>query len=344
MTEEGFFYKPFSHVYVERRAMDREITEKILERLPGAALVPVDSYMDLFGRKKQNPAAARRNQALILAVKEGELIYPGAPVCQDFGNSHFYYTSCEMNCLFDCEYCFLKGMYPSGYHVIFVNIEDYFEKTEELLRRHPLYLCVSYDSDLMASERLTGYVRLWSEFTGRHAGKKGTGRLLTEIRTKSAPGKIWEELTPYKNVIFAFTLSPAGIIERYEHGTPSLSARIESAAKALDRGFPVRLCFDPIIVCSSWREAYADMVSQVSSSIDMRKLVDVSVGSFRISAEYLGRMRRAMPGSALVQYPYEISSGYYHYPRKLMEDMEGFLTGQLAAHMDKEQIFRWDNQ
>ena len=174
--------------------------------------------------------------------------------------------------------------------------------------------------------------------------KKGTGRLLTEIRTKSAPGKIWEELTPYKNVIFAFTLSPAGIIERYEHGTPSLSARIESAAKALDRGFPVRLCFDPIIVCSSWREAYADMVSQVSSSIDMRKLVDVSVGSFRISAEYLGRMRRAMPGSALVQYPYEISSGYYHYPRKLMEDMEGFLTGQLAAHMDKEQIFRWDNQ
>ena len=50
--------------------------------------------------------------------------YEGAPVCQDFGNTNFYYCSTMMNCIYDCSYCYLKGMYPSGHMVLFVNIED----------------------------------------------------------------------------------------------------------------------------------------------------------------------------------------------------------------------------
>lgn len=38
-----------------------------------------------------------------------------------------------MNCIFDCEYCYLKGMYPSGNLVVFVNLEDIFAELESLL-------------------------------------------------------------------------------------------------------------------------------------------------------------------------------------------------------------------
>lgn len=38
-------------------------------------------------------SGSMRAQNLILAAKHGELLYPGAPVCQNFGNEHFYYTS-----------------------------------------------------------------------------------------------------------------------------------------------------------------------------------------------------------------------------------------------------------
>ena len=31
------------------------------------------------------------------------------------------------NCLFDCRYCFLQGMYNSSNFVIFVNYEDFFK-------------------------------------------------------------------------------------------------------------------------------------------------------------------------------------------------------------------------
>ena len=118
--------------------------------------------------------------ALILAKKEGQLIYDGSRECQNFGNEHFYYTSCMMNCLFDCEYCYLQGMYPSADVVIFMNIEDIFDEVDRLLYEHEVYLCVSYDTDLIALEAITGYCRRWIEYA---RGKQG---LTIEIRTKAS--------------------------------------------------------------------------------------------------------------------------------------------------------------
>ena len=39
-----------------------------------------------------------------------------------------------MNCVFDCEYCYLKGMYPSANLVVFVNLEDIFAEVEKTCR------------------------------------------------------------------------------------------------------------------------------------------------------------------------------------------------------------------
>lgn len=33
-----------------------------------------------------------------------------------------------------------------------------------MLSEHPVYLCVSYDTDLLAFETMTGYVREWEHF------------------------------------------------------------------------------------------------------------------------------------------------------------------------------------
>ena len=36
------------------------------------------------------------------------------------------------NCLFDCKYCFLQGMYSSANYVIFVNYEDYYDEIKKI--------------------------------------------------------------------------------------------------------------------------------------------------------------------------------------------------------------------
>ena len=299
-------------------------------------MIGIGHYKDVFCRGRQDLALQRRSQKLVLAAKEGTLVYPGSAVCQDFGNEHFYYTSCMMNCIYDCEYCYLKGMYPSANIVVFVNLEDIFANVEQMLVRRPLYLCVSYDTDLLALEHTAGYASAWNRFAAAHPG-----RLKIEIRTKCADRHFFEHQEPLSNVIYAFTLSPQAVVECFEHHTPSLKARLDQAAAAVRAGFLVRLCFDPMIYVSGWRRHYDEMLEQVFCVIPPEKLVDVSVGSFRIPQDYLKKMRRRQPGSAAAWFPYELENGYYHYPKELMEQMERYLVSRLQEAVPEEKIFVW---
>ena len=338
--DRNCYNPPFSHIYVERAAAEHPVTERILARFPHAAVILIEHYKDVFCRRGQDYVLQHGAQNLILAKKRGTLLYEGAPVCQSFGNDNFYYTSCVMNCVYDCEYCYLKGMYPSGNLVIFVNLEDIFAETKRRLAGRPMYLCVSYDTDLAAVEPITGYVSEWVKFV-RAQNVGCPGQLKIELRTKSADGRLWSSLAPEEGVICAFTLSPQAVIDACEHRTPSLLQRIESAAAALAAGFSVRLCFDPMIFCKDWKEQYAAMTEQVFFRIPAEKLLDVSVGSFRISQEYLKKMRRCEPDSAVVQFPFRNEGGFYQYPPELMEEMERYLAERLTEHMPPERIFRW---
>ena len=74
---------------------------------------------------------------------------------QNFEILIFYYTSCMMNCIYDCEYCCLKCILREYRN--FCKYRRYFEELHRMLSEHPVYLCVSYDTDLLAFETMTGY-------------------------------------------------------------------------------------------------------------------------------------------------------------------------------------------
>ena len=335
------YYSPFfSHIYVEKAAADHPRTKRILQRFPQANIIFIDHYKDVFCRRGQNFVLQQHSRKLILAAKQGNLLYEGAPVCQNFGNENFYYTSCMMNCVFDCEYCYLKGMYPSGNIVLFVNLEDIFDEVIEKLKKQAVYLCISYDTDMMAMERITGYVGEWIRFAKGQADLKRN--LKIEVRTKSADISFWQKHTSVPGIIYAITLSPQAVIDAYEHKTPPLGQRIASVKEAVERGFPVRLCFDPMIYIKDWERQYEEMLNQVFEEIDMEKLEDVSVGSFRVSQDFLKKMRKTNPCSAVVQFPYQNDGGVYHYSEELTENMEGFLVDNLKKKIPEDKIFLWE--
>lgn len=335
--KEDYYNLSFSHIYVEKAAWAYPRTKRILSRFHNANIIEIDHYKDVFCRKGQNYGLQHQSQNLVLAVKTGTLIYRGAPVCQSFGNTYFYYASCIMNCIYDCEYCYLKGMYPSGNLVAFVNLEDIFTEVEKLLLHHPVYLCISYDTDLSALEPVTGYLHEWAGFA------KKQKNLTIEIRTKSA-NRHFEDLEPSSGMIYAFTVSPQAVIEAYEHKTASLAQRIFCAANAMERGFLVRLCFDPMIYVKDWEKEYDAMFDAVSSQICMEKLLDVSVGTFRISQDYLKKMRKNEPYSAIAQFPYQNEKGICQYPVYLSEQMERHMVLRLKEKMPEEKIFLWKEE
>ncbi len=326
----------FRHIYVEREAEHSPAALHLYERFPDASFIPIDHYKDVFNRSRQNLLQQETEPSLILAVNHGRLFYPGAPVCQSFGAEHFLYTSCVMNCLYDCDYCYLQGMYPSGNIVVFVNLEDYFTELTRLLSEHPVYLCCSYDADLAALNGIFPHAEAFCRYAAEHPG------LRLELRTKCAPLPLIQKLPPVKNVILAFTLSPQELITRYEHYTPSLLARLAAAKEAAKRGFSLRLCFDPLLDVPEAERLYPGMIEQVFSVLSPEEIADVSLGVFRISGSYLKQLRKAKPSCAFSFYPYELTDGICHYrPERCQVLLETVKKALYLHGVTDEKIFIW---
>ena len=339
-------YPPFSHIYVEEELLGGEEVLAILKKFPKAKCIPIRHYKDLFNRRKQNRALQEKSRKLILARKEGQRIYPGAPVCQSFSESVFYYASLLMNCPFHCEYCYLQGMYPSANLVLFLNLEDYFSDCQRLIKeKGSLYLCISYDTDLLALEELYPFVERFARFLEKEPN------LRIEVRTKAGGESLFRRLLKMhlsedakKRLIFAFTLSPEKIVSEAEHGTAGLKGRLKAVKMAMEEGFTLRLCFDPMLYHADWESLYTELLETVFREIPMGKLYDVSVGSFRISESYLKTMTKSCGASPYTSFPYENTDGYYHYPKELLLKMEGFLEQRLLEKLPKEKIFRWTEE
>lgn len=327
----------FSHIYIEKEIIKHPAAQRILACFPNAVLVEINHYKDVFCRSRQNYRLQKQAPSLILAGKQQNPVYEGPPVCQDFGSRHFYYTSSVMNCIYDCEYCYLQGMYPSADMVVFVELEYIFEQAERLLNRHPVYLCVSYDTDLLALEHILGHTARWFDFSSKHPD------LTIEVRTKSANINVLDELRPLENVILAWTLSPERLAEAYEHHAPSFEQRLRCIGKAVDKGFNVRLCFDPMLYCRDWKEQYKGMINKVFENIQADRIKDISIGVFRIPQDYMKKMRKQAQASAVTQFPFENDNGVYHYGSQLTKEMIAFACDLIEKEVPRDKIYIWES-
>lgn len=331
--EKNLLQSNFSHIYIEKAALNNSNTTKILSKFKNARKIEIDNYREIFCRRNQSFSLQKESMQLILAVKKDNFVYEGAPVCQDFGNSHFYYTSSVMNCIYNCEYCYLQGMYPSANIVIFVNIEDIFHKVEELLKVYPIYLCISYDTDLLAFEGITGFTEKWMKFAKEHKNLK------IEIRSKSSNYNTIGKFKPIDNVILAWTLSPEKVAENYEDKAPSLEERLKSVKQCIKDGWNTRLCFDPILYIDDFEIEYANLINRVFSEIDQSKIQDVSIGVFRISKEYFKNIKRQRRMSKIMAYPFVCNNGVYSYNDKHSAKLIHFVYKLLNKYVDKEKIY-----
>ncbi len=356
---------PFSYIYIEVDAESYPLSDEIRSSLPRAEVIPIHHYKDVFDRPIANVPPA-----LILAVKKDSFLYDGSQNCQAFGSPKAYYALPAMGCPFDCQYCFLKGMYPTANIVIFVNVDDCLTEIREKAKEGPAQVSLSYETDLMAIDHLTGFVSKFAAFAPE------VPELVLEIRTKAANlsllnSSILTSKSPLvaperardvqwtsafaptgakrrrdvggadrgvSNLIFSFTLSPQGIIDRFEKKTPGLSARIAAVKAAQEAGFAVRLCFDPMILTPGWRKMYTDFFDRIRAEVDFSNVRDVSVGSFRIPKDYLKNMRKNYGETEISLFPYTLEDGTYTYGDAEQELLKVALDGLLPV-FPRERIY-----
>lgn len=290
----------FSHIYIERGATQSSMARLILEKYPRARVIEIDNYKEIFSRKNQDWRMQKESMKLILAQKKRGFLYAGSHLTPSFENANFFYNTLVMNCLYDCHYCYLQGMYPSANIVVFVNIEDYFSATDKMLNeKSSMYLSISYDTDLLAIENIVPYCRAWAEYARAKDG------LTIELRTKSANFSSLAEIDPVENFILAWTLSPEDGVAQYEARTPPLRKRLEAAQQAISAGWKVRVCFDPVLHYDDWERKYGELISTVFQVLPPDRVLDASIGTFRMNREYFLNLRNMRPESQLLNFSFK---------------------------------------
>ncbi|MDZ4725455.1 MAG: DNA photolyase [Leptospira sp.] len=326
-------FKSFSHIYIEDAIIEHPRTKLILQKFKSSVIVPIKHYKDVFNRRGQDFILQKKSPKLILAKRNEQFLYEGSHFSPNFDSPHFYYNTLALNCIYDCAYCYLQGMFSSANLVLFVNWEDYFNATDAFLNLYQsLYLALSYDTDLLATESFFPATKAWIEFAETRPN------LLLEIRTKSNNFPSISHLTPIPNVILAWTLSPENIITKIEKKTPSLSSRLQSIQSALDLGWKVRICIDPMLREPNWKEEYRTLISRLESQISINKVYDISIGTFRMNSDFFGKIQEIRNDTALLYYPFERKNGIVNYSKSENDEMLDYLTLLLKPLVEIDKI------
>ncbi|MEE9336355.1 MAG: hypothetical protein V3U65_19880 [Granulosicoccaceae bacterium] len=321
-------------IYIEQRVSEHPRTLAIVARYPKARIIPIERYNEVFNNASQNFRKQKQNPALILAQKEGERVLP-TPEQYHIGGQHNYYFSHMLNCIYDCRYCFLQGMYRSANYVVFVNYEDFFAdiKAKTILHEYPSWYFSGYDCDSLALEPITQFVEhcldAFSEIP----------QAWLELRTKSTQIRPLLKRPAIDNCVVAFSLSPEEIVQAEEHKTASLQKRIIALQQLQAHGWKIGLRFDPLIQASEFEIIYGRMFEQVLSAIDIEAVHSVSLGPFRLPRDFHRKMIKLYPDSKLLSAQLEYNGMHVSYPKSTETKMIDWCESTLLDRIAPAQYF-----
>lgn len=331
----------FSHIYLEKGAEEYSLTKLALAKFSKSKIVLIDHYKDFFNRPNQDFQVQKSSMNLILAKKTSPFLYPASEMVQEYGTPNVFYNTPILNCLYNCDYCFLQGMYNSGNLVLFVNESDFMSSIEKKLQSiktssNPMIVAISYNTDIMAMENILPLTARWIKFAKRMKD------LIIEIRTKSALFSLIQDINPSKNIVLSWTLSPEIVCLKHESNSPPFLSRLNSAKKALEKGWVVRLCFDPLIIFDNWFQTYKIFFELVFSEIDSSKVRDVTVGVFRMNKDFFKRVKKRDPTSSLYYSDYIIEKGTVTLEKKVRNDSLKKIKSVLLKYVPESKILIWN--
>lgn len=324
-----------STVYVESDVADHPRTLEILSRHKNASVIEISRYGEVFNKKAQHFRTQKHSPALILAGKHNRRVLP-APPGYGVGGKHNYYFSHMLNCLYDCRYCFLQGMYQSANHVVFVNFEDFAEDLQSAARSHGNESCwffSGYDCDSLAYEPMTGFARYFVPLFSK------MDNAFLELRTKSTQVRNLLQLEALNNVIVSYSLSPQAVIDRLEARTPSLEKRINAMLQLGEAGWPIGLRFDPLIYSADFESIYGPFLEECLKRIPAKYIHSVSLGSFRLTKGHYEKISRLYPEEPLFSVATDKQAGMVSYPAAWDNNMKSFASNIILATLPDEKFF-----
>ncbi len=322
-------------IYIEEQVMDHERTKEILSRFPKADPVYCDHYGEIFNRRAQNFRIQKKNPALILAKRHEHHVLP-TPEGYGIGGHHNYYFSHVLNCLYDCRYCFLQGMYQSAHYVMFVNYEDFLEEIRSTCLANPhedYYFFSGYDCDSLALDAVT-------KFTDSFLPAfREIPNAWLELRTKSLVGRRLLDIDPDPQTVVAFSLTPEAVSRKLEKGVPPLDQRIKVMKELANAGWKVGFRLDPLISHESFEANYSELIEILKEQIPQSQIHSVSIGPLRFPKQMFQDISRLYPEEPLFACGMQKRDSMVSYGKEREQKMIGFVEKKMLEFIEPEKLF-----
>lgn len=325
----------FSSIYIEEEVSELPRVRDLLEKYSHLPQIVCDRYGEVFNRKSQNFRLQKRAPALILAKKYGNKVL-AAPDGYGYDESNSYYFSHMLNCVYDCRYCFLQGMYSSANYVLFVNYEDFEAALKEKIEENNgggVYYS-GYDCDSLALEPVSKFcerfVPLFQEYSGAEL----------EIRTKSTQIRGLLEMDAVPNCVIAMSFTSQEAASRWEHKVPAIEKRIEALHKLQQAGWRVAIRFEPLIFDSDSIASYGRLFEQLFQRLDVARIHSVSTGLFRMPVDFHKKIVKLYPDEELYARSTEIDDGLLSLKNSEEDSQLAEIEELLFNHISAQQYYR----
>ncbi len=323
-------------IYIEAAVRQHPRTSAILGHFPKARLITCERYGEVFNPRSQNFRVQKHRPSLILAEKFDNFVLP-APEGFGIGGEENFYFSHMLNCLYDCRYCFLQGMFRSAHYLLFVNYESFMQAMNRTLKEtaggKPVTFFSGYDCDSLALESVTGFAEAFLPFFRKRP------RAHLELRTKSVNTQVLIDSKPFDNCVTAFSFTPAEISEKIEDGVPPVSNRIKAMKQLAEQGWKLGLRLDPLIYHDGFESTYRRLVKNIFAAVEAKAFHSVSLGPMRFPRAMYDKIAKLYPENRLLAGPLHRSNGMVSYQKKVEKEMTQFCRSLLMEHLPTEKFF-----
>lgn len=288
-------------VWIERQVLHSPITAHIMAALPDVPTEVIDGLPPIPEPASQAALMTAAKRSLYVAAQKGQFIRPcpgatshnvAAQLCCGYMIVDLVY-----NCNYDCTYCYLQSYVNAPYLTVYANVEQFFDELGTFLRANAtqfVRIGSGEFSDSLSLDPLTGFTGLLVPFLHQFPN------VLFELKTKSDLVDGLLGCDPQGKVMVSWSLSPEPVVQREEHKTASLAARLRAAQRCAAVGYKIGLHFDPLLYYPGWEADYEPFVEQVFRAIPPAQVAYMSMGSLRFAPALKEVVRERFPKSRLM--------------------------------------------
>ena len=249
--------------------------------------------------------------------------------------SAHYQLPLVSGCPGHCHYCYLStNMGKSPYIRLYVNLAEIYDKTLEYIEERKPEKTIfegAATSDPLPVEKWSGALGKTIKF---FAGQKyASFRFVTKFAAVEPLLKIDHK----SKTEFRFSLNSKHPVDKFEKGTPNITARIKAARKTAEAGYKTGFLVAPIFIYDNWQNEYQNLLEEIADNFpEQGNGLSFELISHRFTERAKNIIEKAYPGNVLPmneearEFKYgQFGYGKYVYPEESRQRMENFFKEKI---------------